>query len=529
MPELQPFAVVCEGGLDKTSTPFSLLRAPGRAKTLTNMEPAISGGYKKIYGYSKFGINRVAGTAERVLGVKDYADGVICSSNVGMYFSKDGNTWIQINKDGASGGLNSTALAAASALPRSSIGKTQDVIYDAEEEYGIFISVNGISKAAWVKFTGSGGSRIYYYKELEASTGAPQSPKWAEIHKERLFLAGDSSYPNVVYWSDRYEMDDFNGAGAGWIDVGDTVTGIKTFRDNLVIFGTDSINILGNIDGELQLQPITRNIGCINGYTIQEFGGNILFLARDGIRTIAATDRIGDLELGIVSRNITPILTDMINSISNYDISSVVIKKRNQYRLYYSSPTATSKGIIGVQKIDQYGNPVWEWSEIEGWDCTSTTSSEADIYEEQIWHGDYNGYVYKEDTSGSFDGVAYRAIYETVDCDLGDISTRKTFHEIAISTNAEGQMELTILPSIDYGDNTIHQPEELTATTVYPSFVIGQSILGVAVIGAQKIPLVRVNIEGSGYTVAFKFETNDTNDPFTIGGYIVEFIPSGRR
>jgi len=528
MPE-QSFAVVCEGGLDLTSTPFSLLRTPGRAKTLTNMEPSVSGGYKKIYGYSKFGTAQVAGTTEMVLGIRDYAGGVIASSNTDMYFSSDGITWVQINKDGASAGLNLTNLNLQSSLPRSSIGRTQDIVYDADEEYGIFVSVNGLSKAAWVKFTGSGGARQYFYKELEAATGAPQTPKYAELHKERLVLAGDSSAPNVVYWSDRYEMDDFLGAGSGYIDIGDTVTGIRSFRETLVIFGTDSIWTLTNIEGALNLKPITRNVGCIDGFSIQEFGGDLLFLARDGIRTLAATDRIGDLELGIVSRNITPVLTSIITNIANYSISSTVIRKRNQYRLYYSDNTSVSKAIIGVLRPTQEGGTSWEWSEINGWEAPATISSQGSTPEEDVWHGDYDGYVYKEDASGSFDGAAFKSTYETVDSGFGDISLRKTLHEVTLSTNAEGSLSLTVKPTIDYGDNTIHQPEILTSDTLYPAAIIGQFVIGQDVLGARKIPLIKINLEGSGYSTSFKFETNDTNPPFTLGGFFVDFIPSGRR
>lgn len=523
------FGVVCEGGLDQVSTPFSLLRTPGKARTLTNMEVSISGGYKKIYGYEKFGTLQPAGYTTQILGIKDYADGVVVASGTGIYFSTNGASWTKLNKSGASGGLSLSALNAAASLNRSDIGRTFNVIYDAAEEYGILVSVNGVDEAAWLKFQGSGGARTYFYKELDASTGAPAAPAYATIHKERLVLAGDSSAPNIVYWSDRYEMDDFIGAGSGYIDVGDKVTGIKSFRENLVIFGTDSIWVLSDIEGALSLQPVTRNIGCINGFSIQEFGGNLVFLSRDGLRTVAATDRIGDLELGVISRNVTPVIAQIVTNISNYEISSVIIRKRNQYRLYYSDSSSTQKGIIGVLRPDQFGNMLWEWSEIDGWECTATTSSEGDKPEEDVWHGDYSGYVYKENTSGSFDGAAYKATYETVEMDFGDIGLRKTLHEISISTNAEGSLALNLKPTIDFADSSIHQPEELITEEVYPAFIFGRSLFGVDRLGARKLPIVKINLEGSGYSASFRFETEDTNKPFTIGGFLVDFIPSGRR
>ena len=51
----QPFALACEGGLDKSSSAFEMLRRPGAATTLENFEVDIAGGYRRINGYSLFG------------------------------------------------------------------------------------------------------------------------------------------------------------------------------------------------------------------------------------------------------------------------------------------------------------------------------------------------------------------------------------------------------------------------------------------------------------------------------------------
>jgi len=661
---VQPYAVSCEGGLDLTSSPFTLLKFPGRAKKLTNMEPALSGGYKKIYGYEKFGTSKlpnnlgselitngtfdtdvsgwtavdatlgwllggllrvfntttdgyayqsfttvvgesyivefdgagiaagatsgkvVASTTSdstgelnslsvlswlvgntfqfvatttttyvlvytigtvpaqsdwdnvsvkqindiTIVGITDYADGVFACAGTGIYFSTEGATWIQVNKDGASAGLTLANLKAASPLVRTTDYFYNIVTYEGSEEYGITIATNGIDEAAWIKFTGSGSGRTYFYKELDnATTGAPSAPVYAEILKERLFLSGDSTNPNRIYWSDRYEMDDFLGSGAGFVDIADEVTGIKAFREQLVIFGKNSIYTLSGFDGGLTLKPVTRNVGCINGFTIQEFGSNILFLARDGIRTVAATDRIGDLELGVVSRNITPLISDIVSAIGTYDISSIVIKKRNQYRLFYNSSATTSKGIVGTLRYTAEGATTWEWGELEDWDAPALVSTSGANEEEDIYHGAYDGYIYKENISGSFDGAAFKATYTTVEMDLGDISMRKTFHQIALSTDAEGTLSLTLSPEYDFADSTIHQPNEKTLDTLYSATLIGSFVLGTGVLGAAQTPITKINLEGSGYSAAFKFETNDINAPYTIGGFFVEFIPSGRR
>ena len=51
----QPYALACEGGLDKSSSSFELLRRPGAATRLRNFEVDIAGGYRRINGYSILG------------------------------------------------------------------------------------------------------------------------------------------------------------------------------------------------------------------------------------------------------------------------------------------------------------------------------------------------------------------------------------------------------------------------------------------------------------------------------------------
>ena len=82
----------------------------------------------------------------------------------------------------------------------------------------------------------------------------------------------------------------------------------------------------------LQLHPVTRNIGCVNGDTIQEFAGDLIFLGPDGLRTIAGTARIGDVELGTISSNVQSIFNDNLSSASEFD--SVVIPEKTQYRIF---------------------------------------------------------------------------------------------------------------------------------------------------------------------------------------------------
>jgi hypothetical protein len=62
------------------------------------------------------------------------------------------------------------------------------------------------------------------------------------------------------------------------------------------------------------VSSVTRDIGCINGETIQEFAGDLIFLGPDGLRTVAGTAKIGDVELGTISSNVQSIFDDNITN-----------------------------------------------------------------------------------------------------------------------------------------------------------------------------------------------------------------------
>ena len=44
----QPFALACQGGLNKVASQFELLRSPGEATSLRNFEVSTNGGYRRI-------------------------------------------------------------------------------------------------------------------------------------------------------------------------------------------------------------------------------------------------------------------------------------------------------------------------------------------------------------------------------------------------------------------------------------------------------------------------------------------------
>ena len=60
------------------------------------------------------------------------------------------------------------------------------------------------------------------------------------------------------------------------IKVDDEITGLKVFREDLFIFCQNRIfKLSGTSTSNFAITAVTRDIGCINGDTIQEFAGDL--------------------------------------------------------------------------------------------------------------------------------------------------------------------------------------------------------------------------------------------------------------
>ena len=162
----------------------------------------------------------------------------------------------------------------------------------------------------------------------------------------------------MVTFTAPYTDSDFTAAnGSGTISVGADITGLIVFRQQLVIFTESSIlQLVGNTVADFNLQPITLDIGCTDESTIQEIGGDVIFLAPDGLRLLSGTERIGDFGLAVVSKNIQKEITDLVSSNSSF--ASIVVRKKSQYRIFGYNPNTSeenSKGILGTQMATQGG------------------------------------------------------------------------------------------------------------------------------------------------------------------------------
>ena len=508
---ISPFVVSCAGGLTLNKDVFSM--APGEALQLQNFEPDIEGGYRRIKGNIKYNTNivpQVSVPSEKVVMSAIFNSEVYAGRGGSVYRAGTGGSWTSVHT-----GLN-TPTVNYNFRTLNFNGTEKLIVCTTVDQYAFSIDTSNTVTT----FNGS---------------NAPEYSKYIEVFKDHVFYAGMTSNPEEVIFSEPFNENGFLSAnGAGSFRVDTTIVGLKVFRDVLYIFGKDKIyKLSGTSQADFVVQPVTRQIGCLDGGSIQELGGDIIFLAPDGLRTVAGTDKIGDVELGSISRQIQA----RIDEITFDRVSSLVIRSKSQYRLFYpedATTEASCKGIISVLKANtNTGTLGFEYADIVGFK-PSCTDSDYNGQDELVVYGGYDGYIYKFESgnvitrAGSTDNIV--SFYRSPDMVMGDPGVRKYMQRVNLNYEGEGRnVNAQLSLKYDYGDTNTPQPQKINITAAGGVSLYGTALYGTGVYDATGVPLVRQSVEGSGFAVALKIDDNQGADIISIKGFQLEFTPGGRR
>lgn len=510
----QTYPIEFRGGLISNLSPLQHgVNAVGSATILQNFEPNKEGGYSKIKGYAKFSTTEVPGSGP-ILALKVISSGRIItarknSSNLTEYYYGTGTTWTSMGSSASTNG-----------------GKARHVEYNLDGDDHVLF-VDGTNYPAIYNTSGNTLSFMTSSNSTDVS-GAEH----VAIFKNTAFF----SKGNNIFFTAPFTVDDFSAAnGAGSVNVGQDITGLTVFRDQLIIFTTRSIiRLTGSTAADFQLSPITDRIGCINGDTIQEVGGDIIYLAPDGIRLLSATDRIGDFALDIASDKIAKDSTSFLNISSNF--SSVLIREKAQYRIFAyveSEQQGVAKGLIATKFISQGASGI-AWSTTKG---IKAYVADSRYYgdQETISFANEDGYIYILNTGNSFAGESIQSIYESPFMPITDPQTRKTFYKMTLYAEPTGPMALDVNFKYDFDASTntgVVQPSTITISSSGDSvYVFGAStsIFNSATFGGELDSVYNSNIIGSGKTVALRIEDNSTNPTFTLDTAILEYRQNDRQ
>jgi len=538
MEDLKSTTIICSGGLDSNQNWLDLNDTNiGVASELVNFEPSLFGGYRRINGFTVLeetdnGEVDPTGAEGKILGVFIYDNKILAArkqqsgATYEFYQYVSGSSWSKYTTGLT---LTSTGVNRIRYATFNFDGTEKIIFVDGVNNATLFDGTNWINidpSATGADYANSGGLQ------------AIGAPNYVAVFRNHLFIAKCSGSCNIVAHSaPNAEYNWTSAGGAGQINAGLDIVQIKPFRDELYVFGDRQIKkVVVDSSAAFVRQDVTNDIGCIASDSVMEISGDLLFLSEDGLRPIAATARINDIELANVSKKIQQQLKEYIDTYDMNAVVSVIVPNKSQFRVFFTPESVVEEnapGIIGaltaglVSKKNDIG---WEFGNLRGIKVACATHGRFGApLEQHVLHGDYNGIVYRQEVGNSFGGSDIFAQYATPYLHFGQANLRKTPHQILVFTKPEGAVTLNTALNYDWGLSTKINPNSYVTQTQGNPAIYGVAVYGTATYGGATVPTMLTNVQGSGYSVKITFSTEDQSAPYSIQGMVIKYEVNGYK
>lgn len=515
---LRTHLVSCEGGLNTQLGALSLGRPEmnGMAAGLINYEP--SDGYRRLEGFTQVvGISGFVGSGS-VAGLEIFKDKIIAARR------SNGTTYRMYEASITDNGWT-TVTPADITFGTSTRVRTHNINWAGRK----MVWVDGTNNAK--SYTGSGVVTLN-------GSGVLSAPSLVTSFKSRLVLAGDPSQPYTVGLSAPNDETNWDGAaGAIAINVGDTVTQVKSFRDELVIICRNGIKrIVGSSSTNFQVQPVTSDLGSLSPDAVFEIGGDLYFWSNDGLRSYRIADNNNDTDVSTVTIPIRPSVRGLTGTYDVSNLTSVVIRSKSQFRVFLTSSTASEQSVWGFLGALNINSPItrtaeaggemphWEFGLLKGINPSCTTSGYISG-REYVFHGGFDGKVYQQENGNKFGTRAITSIYDTPFMDIGDPFVRKTLYKLLTYIKVSGATTIYMKTRFDFNSTDVIQPEtqRITLSGISGEYDDANTQYGSALYGVSSFPFDLSNLRGSCKTVSIRIMTIDDQAAHAIHGFAMEY------
>jgi hypothetical protein len=520
------FPVQFTGGLVTNISPLQQgINAVGSAFILQNFEPSLDGGYRKLAGYTKFAesfdsggsptnnpVLTGSGVTQALAIVENPEQKRIIAARSGVYYIIDATD-------------TTPAWSSLVTASDTTFTRARHVSYNFNNTLKL-VFVDGVNYPAYYN---DSTQSMTYLTSSGVGNSSVEGASIVELFKTTLFFGNGTE----LIFTSPYSDTDFDPANlAGSIGLNSEITGLKVYRDSLIIFCRDKImRLTGSSRADFDVSAITEDLGCLSADSIQEVGSDIMFLGPDGLRTLSSTERIGDFGIDVASKNIRPTVNELQNYASSF--SSTVIRGKAQYRLFGyvgAERVKTSRGVLGTKFIDQ-GGTGFQWAETKGFKVYIADSQYIDD-EEFVLFSNSDGYIYRMEIGTSRDGETIESVYESPFMPVTDPQKRKTFYKLDLYIKPFGAINIDC--NIRYNQNS---PDKIQPATINIISSAGgggfygnvNAIYGTTVYGSPRTQSFNKNIIGSGNTVALRIQDNSTNSAFLLDTAVFEFAENNRK
>jgi hypothetical protein len=370
----------------------------------------------------------------------------------------------------------------------------------------------------------------------------------AEFNR-RLVYAGNSDYPNDVYFSEPDLPDAFNDGTEDdrlvlYATLDGPITGLATGLYNnsvldpfLVVFKRRSTHIYSEINGEGKFIPISSEIGCVSHDTIRVKNGVIYFLSEQGWRILSNGSLLNDQQ-GNPATLGNGDIDDIFRS-PGYAYEANQSQLVNAFSVYYSTLDQYMTWVAEGGNNDFSKTYVYEFK-INGFKpyqfLTPATAacSGQEATGEVVYMADAEGVIYRHSTAQDrsdedAEGIprAYESFGVLTWLDGDDLDASYNFRELILRRMAgAGDMTARIWINFDMDSD-----QEINFENPLTGFVLDVSVIDVDTFGASERSIVtgRSDINRVGENIMIGFYQSGINKNIGLVAAQVELSKNGNR
>jgi len=365
-----------------------------------------------------------------------------------------------------------------------------------------------------IKWTGSGNGAA-----LTVPTGLTRARDVVEYRNYLILLnvtVSGTAQPSRFYYSNLNTLNTWT--DLDFIDVspsdGDVLVGGIVLGGDLYLFKKFAIyrvRLTGDAVNPFIVQKTNSHVGALSTNGIVLSNNTIIFVANDGVYGFN----------GNTSQKISTKIDPTFDSLNKSNLSKAQIMDYNEdNQIWIASGTGSTHNRV---LVFDYSNAAWTLH-------TGINAAVLGDYiasgDERIFHGDYSGLVFEDDTDDSDDGTAINAYWVSKWMDFGAPAYNKKVKHCNVVVEDSGNWDLTFGYSYDFQGNDLRT---INVNLAGNAALWDTGIWDTAVWAGQSFLIKRLDILGQGKFFNVKFTNDNSDEPFTMYGYSLLLEPGSKK
>lgn len=338
-------------------------------------------------------------------------------------------------------------------------------------------------------------------------------PEHLAVHDNQLFLtfSGGSLQKSAVGTPESWLVS----LGAAELALGVEITALlEEIGETLFVFGRNKTMYLAGTPSTYALKDFSPDTGA-HEWSVQRIGQGI-YLDDRGFTSLAATQKFGNYIANSFTAKVETLVTELRKQGA---VASCVVKSKNVYRCFFLDGRFVSIGVNGPKVTGVTNGDL-------GKIVRCVDSAEDLSGNELILFGSDDGWIYRMESGGSFDGSAVEAFFRTAFHFSKSPQRRKRYRRAAFHIESKGPCTLKVGTDYSFAD-----PGEAIEAIRSVSTSGGGGLWNVSQWNSFRwstgvIADASIKLEASGTNIGFLFSHEATDEEeHTISSVLLSVSP----